>query len=202
MKLISINDELNFEKIYEFCKNAANDESPAAKNMSIDNWENNPASLLNILYIKKGFDKDKRAGYWFVEENNRYVAGSGFYPLDNNSDVSILGARTYTLVDYRSKLLHGNLILPEQKKMSETLGYKSLIMTFNEYNLWLLKCVEDLSSGKGKIIGKRIPEFYKNWNTLDFKITVKYTTQWCLYKHIDESYHDSFMQSMADICTN
>jgi hypothetical protein len=199
MNLVSIHDELNFEKIYNFCKKSNSDDSPAAKNMSVEDWENNHASLLNTIYIQKRFDKSKKAGYWFVEEDNCYIAGSGCYPLDTDGNISILGVRTYTLIEYRSKLLHGNLILPKQQELSEQLEYKSLILTFNEYNLWLLKGVESLSSGRGKIIGNRIPNFYKSWNKLDFKIAVKYTEQWCMYKHIDETYHDSFMQSMADI---
>jgi len=202
MKLISINNDLDFKKIYEFCKNSSNDKNSAISNTTINNWENNPASLLYIIYKQKRFDKNNRADYLFIEHNDQYIAGSGYYPLDNDSNVCILGVRTYTLIDYRSQLLHGNLILPKQKEFAKKLGYKSLIMTFNEYNLWLLNCIENLSSGKGKIIGKRVPEFYKNWKTLDFKIRVKYTEQWCSYQHLDPDYHQKFYESINSIKTN
>ena len=202
MKLISINDELNFEKIYNFCKLASSDENLAANNMAVDNWENNPASLLHLIFNQKRFSKSNRADYYFLEHNDQYIAGSGFYQLDCDSNICVIGVRTYTLDNYRSRLLHGNLILPKQKEIAESLGYRSLIMTFNEYNLWLLKCVEHLSSTKGKIIGNRVPEFYKNWKKLDFKIWVKYTEQWCSYQHIDLTYNREFFKSLDSIRVN
>jgi hypothetical protein len=199
MKLVSINDDLNYDKIYKFCQLAASDESPVANNMSVIDWKNNPASLLHTIYIQNRFNRINKADYFFLEHEDQYVAGSGFYPLDYDNNISILGVRTYTLIDYRSKLLHGNLILPKQKEDSEKLHYKSLIMTFNEYNLWLLKCIEQLSSGRGKIISNKIPEFYKNWKKLEFKIQVKYTEQWCCYQHIDPDYNQNFFKIVNDI---
>jgi hypothetical protein len=199
MKLISVNCELNFDKIYNFCKNAESDDSPAASNMVVDRWETNPASLLNLIYIQKRFDRSNRADYFFLEHDNEYIAGSGFYQLDCDLNICILGVRTYTLSNYRSQLVHGNVILPMQKEIAETSGYKSLILTFNDYNLWLLKSIEKLSSGKGKIIGNQIPIFYKGWSTLDFKIYVKYTEQSCMYQHIDSSYESEFFKSVNSI---
>jgi hypothetical protein len=199
MKLISINEELNFEKIYNFCKCAANDDNPAADNMSVSDWENNSASLLNAIYKQKRFDKTNNADYFFLEHNDHYIAGSGFNHLDCDANICILGVRTHTLISYRSQLLHGNLILPTQKEIAKQLGYKSLIMTFNEYNRWLIDCINHLSVNKGKILGHRVPEFYKNWNTLDFKISVRHTDQLCCYQHIDTSYSETFFNSLNTI---
>ncbi len=203
MNVLDTNDYCDVEKLIHFCKDAANNNNmPASKNLDVDDWENKSHTLLHNLFIQHRFDKENRAGYLIAEKNNKYIAGSGFYPLDIDPNICIAGTRTYTIVKERGDLSHGNFILPRQLELIKGYNYKTVILTFNEYNLWLKKWIEKLGKKKSSIIGKKVPEIYFGWSSLDHPINIQYTKQWCLYRHLDESYDTQFHEQMANLRTD
>lgn len=199
IEVFDINDRCDEEKLLTFCEDSTSDtKMPGSANLDVDEWFDKPNTLLHTIFTQKRFTKENRAGYIIVEKNNSYVAGSGFFALDEDPNVCICASRTYTLVDERLNMYHGNYILPMQYKYARLYNYKTLIMTFNEYNLWLKKSVERLSSGGG-LLGKKVPEAFYGWNSLEYPILLKGTKQWCLYKHIDPQYDESFKNTMLGI---
>lgn len=199
MKLISDLSKIDKEKLIQLCEQSLDDDMPAATNMDVNNWSSKSNTLLYNLYIKKIYNKENKAGFFILENNNRYIAASGFYPFPDNLNICILGSRTYTSKDFRGQTLQGQYILPAQFNNAIDLNYKTVVITFNEYNLWLKKCIEQLSNKKGKVIANRIPDFYRDWKTLPFPIELNYTKQWVLFKHIDDSYTDDFLSFMKDL---
>lgn len=203
MRVIDLNDEIDDDKLFEFCKDGLNDSKmPASENMDVDNWENKPHTLLHTLFRQRRFDRENRAGYLVVDTGKKYIAGSGFYPLEEDPNVCLISVRTYIIKTERGHLLNGYYLLPKQIELATNLNYKSVIITFNKYNLWLKDSIERANKNRSKILGKRIPESYKGWNSLNHTINIQYTKQWCLYKHIDNNYDRFFRNTMANIRSN
>lgn len=200
MKLININDGFDQQKLINFCKHALNDPSmPAAANMDIIDWQNKSNTLLHSIFIQKRFTTENRAGYILLEVDGEYVAGGGINQFATDPNICATSTRSYTIPSHRSKHYHGDLIVPMQIELAKTFGYKSLIWTFDEYNLKARDYFIKFSNGSLKTIGRKPAESLCNWVTLDYPIYIYYTRQWALYKHLDESYHDNFIKSMADI---
>jgi hypothetical protein len=202
MNIIDTNNSFSFEKLVTFCKDASTDDMPASKNLDINDWENKPHTLLYNLFISRRFDKENRAGYIFAEQDNKYIAGAGFYPLTEDPNICIAGTRTYTIINKRGDFIHGNFVLPKQIELAKTYDYKTIILTFNEYNLWLKEGIENLGKRKISTIGRKIPDSYCGWLSLEYPINIQYTKQWCLYKHLDQSYDTDFHKQMAYLRTD
>ena len=202
MNLVDTNDHCDIEKLIHFCKDSAYDDMPASENLNVENWGNKSHTLLYNLFISRRFARENRAGYIIAEQDDRYIAGSGFYPSDNDANICIAGSRTYTVIKKRGGLIHGNFILPKQIELAEAYSYKTIILTFNEYNMWLKKAIEQLGKKEGSIIGGKVPEIYLGWTSLEYPVNIKETKQWCLYRHLDQTYDNTFKQIMADIRTD
>ena len=172
---------------------------PGSKNLEVDDWENKSHTLLHNLFIQHRFDKKNRAGYIIGEQDNKYIAGSGFYPLYTDPNICIAGTRTYTIIKGRGDFTHGNFILPKQLELAKEYNYKTIIITFNEYNLWLKEGIEKLGRREASAIGKKVPRIYFGWESLEYPINIQYTKQWCLFKHLDQSYDTEFRKQMANL---
>jgi hypothetical protein len=200
MRLVDINEELNLKKIINFCNTANVDTSmPAATNMSTKDWENKPNTLLNCIFIQKRFSKENRAGFIFLEKNNEYIAGAGFNQLEVDRNICLTSVRTYTRPDFRGKNLHGEYIIPKQIESAIMFKYKTLLWTFDEYNIRLKNYLEKLSMKENKILGSKLSNSQRSWKSLDFSISLYYTKQYCMYKHLDEEYNENFIQSMTQL---
>jgi hypothetical protein len=202
MNIVDTNDYCDIEKLIRFCKDAAYDDVPSSENLNVEDWKNKPHTLLYNLFISQRFAKENRAGYIIGEKDDKYVAGSGFYPLDVNPNICIAGTRTYTIIKSRGDFIHGNSILPKQIELAKKYNYKTIIMTFNEYNLWLKEGIEKLGKKEISAIGRKVPEVYFGWTSLEYPINIQYTKQWCLYKHLDQYYDTEFLKQMANLRAN
>jgi hypothetical protein len=199
MNIIDTNNSCDIEKLINFCKDSVSDDMPGSKNLEVDDWENKSHTLLHNLFIQHRFDKKNRAGYIIGEQDNKYIAGSGFYPLYTDPNICIAGTRTYTIIKGRGDFTHGNFILPKQLELAKEYNYKTIIITFNEYNLWLKEGIEKLGRREASAIGKKVPRIYFGWESLEYPINIQYTKQWCLYKHLDHSYDTEFHKQMANL---
>ena len=190
-ELVDIDSTFPIESLIEFCSHAENDrpELKANTNLSVRNWENSPNTLLFTIYKEKRFD-GARARYRGVALNGKIVAAAGYYQLDNYPEICLMSCRTYTIPEFRSNLIHGKLLVPSFIKDAENLHYKVGMFTFNEYNIWLKRAI----SRFGKTI-----DGYSGWKDLGFPITVKNTTQWGLYRLIDVSYEQQFIDTISGI---
>ena len=199
MNIIDTNNYCDIEKLINFCKDSSNDDLPGSKNLEVDDWENKSHTLLYNLFISHRFAKENRAGYIIAEQEEKYIAGSGFYPLSVDPNICIAGTRTYTIINRRGDFIHGNFILPKQIELAKSYNYKTIIMTFNEYNLWLKEGIEKLGKREISAIGRKVPKAYFGWTSLEYPINIQYTKQWCLFKHLDQSYDTEFHKQMANL---
>jgi len=200
MNLIDLNDGIDEHKLINFCKDASSDDKmPASENMNVTNWRQKSNTLFHAMFTQKRFNRENRAGYLIIEENEQYIGGSGFYPLENDPNICLVSVRTYVIKSERSKSLNGIHLLPRQIELAKEMNYKSLILTFNSYNLWLKNLIERGSGVNNNFLGLYVPEVYKGWKSLDWTINIQYTKQWCLYKHLDDSYDSAFKKTMSNI---
>lgn len=200
MNLIDLNDGVDKHKLINFCKDASTDNKmPASENMDVIDWEQKPNTLFHAMFTQKRFNRENRAGYLIIEENDQYIGGSGFYPLENDPNICLVSVRTYVIKTKRSRSLNGVHILPRQIELAKEMNYKSLILTFNKYNLWLMNLIERGGGANNNFLGLHVPETYKGWKPLDWTINIQYTKQWCLYKHLDNSYDSTFKKTMSNI---
>lgn len=203
MNIVTIDSTSDKEKLIQFCHEATVDTTmPASVNMSVVDWENSPNTLLHAIFIQKRFDSDNSAAYYMLEEDGKYVAGSGCYPLDSNSLIYLIACRGYTLPKYRGRAHHGFHLLPKQVELAKQNGAHTVMLTFNEYNLRMRDTLEKITSRK-RWLGLKMPEIYQGeWHSLEFPITVQYIKQWGVYKHLDTSYKENFNRTMEDIKYN
>jgi hypothetical protein len=122
-----------------------------------------------------------------VDENDNILGTSGANVSDFDKNVVLGGVRTWLNKDLRGQFMMGRHVLPHQLSWASSLGFKTLALTFNDYNKRLLPYFA--RSGLG-IEKKRKPGslFYNGQHILDFPVTINYTKQWVVYHKIDELY--------------
>lgn len=183
--------------IKDLCRIAELDKSPASANMAFTNWSINSASLLYLLIHEHRF---MRPGGCFdvVYDNNKIVACSGTYISDFSKNIAIGGVRAYTILDYRTKYIHGNLLFPKQIQWAKSIGVKMFLLTFNSYNSWLYKFISRGISGKGTAFGLKFSDTYKDFKLHDKQVIIKNTPQVILKLHLEEGYDYDFKDIECD----
>lgn len=166
----TITDEQH-SKLINLCEIAYHLQEPAYENYDVSDWQNKPHTLLNLLYLKKRFNIFNIVS----NENNIPVAMSGAYIYN---DIPIIGVRAFTHPDYRGggHWCQARNIFPKQIEWAETLGYKHVWMTFNEYNHRLINFLKRMSEGKASTFGGP-REIYQNLKWYDKPKEIQYTNQ-------------------------
>lgn len=116
-------------EFYDHCPDDLKD------NYSIDHWEKNPQSLLNLIYKQKRFS----SGYLnLVQDENKIIAMAGCHVYKGN--LGLLGVRSCVLPGYEQSHLISTFLLPTQHRLMAQLT-KFQIITFNDkpYSLRLMK---------------------------------------------------------------
>jgi hypothetical protein len=168
-----------------------------SKNMSLENWENNPASLMYKMYVEKNYDPEKRGRYFCQVEDGKIILGFGINQWDKDQLTCLLATRQYLIRDKR-ELGKGKVFIerfPEivsyMHSSCRELGYKAGLITHNEYNVWLRKSME------------KDNERYKKEMNLTFRyyespIVVNYTKQYASYTLYDESYETELLEILKN----
>lgn len=178
-------DPQTIKDITIFCEHIKNQQNfnSADVNMLPDNWENNPASLLNVLLIEKRFS-NQNGVFNLLYQNSKIIAVSGAYISDFDRRVVIGGVRTYTLQDYRNDFLHGRYLLPKQIEWAKSKNAEIFCLSFNEYNRWLANFILRCANGKGAVLGKTVPESYLGFIEHPKIVNIKNTKQFLLKKYL------------------
>jgi GNAT superfamily N-acetyltransferase len=179
-----------FKKILDWCNVASQEtDKPAAYNMRISNWEEHEDTLAYILHNGRRFYK--RGEYFFLEKNGEIVAGSGIYRSDFDNNLTIGGVRSWVNPQYRAKFVIGRYLLPLQLNWAKENNYKTIALTFNDYNSRLINYFR--RSGFGIIKNRNTNSlFYNGLHELSYQIKVKGTAQWAIYHKIDEEYEPNW----------
>ena len=176
------------DAILDYCKQAFTEkDQPGHANMWHDDWENQPSTFPYLLYRSERFKNGNGIMLLLLDENDNILGTSGANVSDFDKNVVLGGVRTWLNKDLRGQFMMGRLVLPHQLSWATELGFKTLALTFNDYNKRLLPYFA--RSGLG-IEKKRKPGslFYNGQYILDFPVNINYTKQWVVYHKIDELY--------------
>ena len=161
--------------------------------MEVDNWENKPESLLYLLLIEKRFAKET-GGLSLLYSESKIIALSGYYKSDFNSEIFVIGVRSWVLKEHRFQLLIANEILPEQIEQVNKHGGKTAIITFNESNKAFAKLIDrtnkNLNSKIKFFFGKNYPEIFRDVIVWPNPVRIKNVKQWIIIKHLRPSTFD------------
>lgn len=182
--ITSENWETYAEDLEYFCKLSDNDESPAARNLTWHDWQNNLGSLMYTLVHGKRYDEGQ-GQFNLLYKDGLPIASSGCYVSDWSDKVLVMGARTWTSPDHRNTWWHGDYLLPMQVDVAKRLNCKAVVFTFNDYNSWLLKFINRASKGKAVTFGYKHSDFYKDFIVYDKGYNVKHTKQTLAVKLIN-----------------
>lgn len=179
--------------LIELCEEATKDDMPGSKNLSLINWEKNPASLLYKIYIEKVYDDCNRGKYMGVlGEDGKLMLTFGCMPWDKDSNVCLMPTRMYLRAEKRlqgaAESYTKRFALPQQMMNQECikLGYKATVITHNQYNLFL----RDATYRDSREEGYMIFDYYEH------PVIVNYTKQWAMYHMFDESYESELITSL------
>jgi len=180
-------DQTFQNKFFDFCKNAYQFKTdPAHINMWRDNWNEHPETLPYIIMLSTKFIHGK--GEFFVLEiDGNIEAVSGIYRSEFDNLVAIGGIRSWVNERYRGNFLIGRHIMPYQVQWAKDNNYKTIALTFNEYNKKLINYF--IRSGFG--IKKKRTErslFFKGVYVLPYTLKIQNTEQWIIYDKLDQDY--------------
>lgn len=175
------------EKFYSFCETVGTtSKDPAAKNM----WGEGNNTLPYLLNNTDRF-KYPNGDFMVLFDEDKVVACSGVYRSSFDSNVAIAGVRTFVDDQYRHLALNREYFLVEQKKWCIDNSIKIVMLTFNEYNKNLINVFKRRRLGE-KIdrCNTREPKhlFYRNFNEVQFPLTIQYTKQWAIYEKLVDNY--------------
>lgn len=106
-------------------------------NYDTDNWENKPNTLLYAL-LKTGRFNRPNGGLVVGNHDGRCVCVSGYSRSHFNSDIYILGSRTYIHPHYRHQLVMSSAMIPYQINQISGVGKMGIFLfdRKNRFNLY------------------------------------------------------------------
>ena len=175
------------EKFYNFCQEVGTtSKDPAAKNM----WGEGNNTLPYLLNNTDRF-KYPNGDFSVLFDKDKVVACSGVYRSSFDVNVAIAGVRTFVDDQYRHMSLNREYFLVEQKRWCIDNNIKIVMLTFNDYNKNLINVFKRRRLGE-KIdrCNTREPKhlFYRNFNQVQFPLTIQHTKQWAIYEKLDDDY--------------
>jgi hypothetical protein len=189
MKSIIYYDLTNFEKkaFYSFLEEASKETAmPAHVNMKVEDYSNQPNTLLYILEKTDRFSKNGL--FQILFDNNEVVACSGAYTSDFCPELAILGVRTWTPKKFRNQFISREFLLPVERKWAIETGHKAIAITFNEYNKNLSKLWSRKGLGLDRSARQEYHFGFNGVNFVEFPVTIQYTKQYIIYEKIDDSW--------------
>lgn len=156
---------------------AEEDKKSKLSNYSVENWDQNPESLVYTLTKEKRFDEPNGFFQMIHDGKGEPIACGGCYRSDWSKDIWVAGVRTWTNPKYRKDWWHGNILLPNQlKKIEESQG-KAMVFTFNEYNKNLLNLLHRISINRTVSLGSNNSDFYKSIHICSDQYQIRATKQ-------------------------
>lgn len=169
-----------FDRVLAYCKAEQSHRDPASANMWAEDWETRHNTLPYLLLNTSRFSYP--AGKFFIlVADNEIIGCSGAYIAEFSPKVAMLGARTWVSRQHRSKHLVRNYLLPAQRSWAIDNNIEVVALSFNEYNKNLIKVFE---KGQQQLMRTDINIFYKNFNILDFPVTIQGVPQWVIFENL------------------
>jgi hypothetical protein len=205
MTLIWIDSNTDKEIVYEFCKTSEEETRGSAGNYSVDNWENDPSTLMYKIYKEKIYDRENRGGYAAIVDEGKILVGAGVCQWSDDPNSCILYSRLYSRKEARglpkARIIHLEFDIYD---LAIELGYRGSISSFNKYNLKLREVTYNTNDPS------RFPSYYSTDHNhhytgpkgrriipakkFEYPVKVNYVKQWLLYYAIDPSYEADLEQ--------
>ena len=182
-----VNKKEKSKELLKFCKSASLITSdPAHVNMYHHHWEDHPESLPYLIYISERF-KDNNGEFFTLRIDGEIKAISGVQKSRFDPNVAMAGIRSFIMPEFRAKMFIGHYLLPEHLSWAKQNNFKTILLSFNNYNKRLMNYFKRTGMGVPK---KRNSSrlFYNGVNEVPFSVDIQHTEQWILYHKIDESY--------------
>lgn len=198
MTLMWIDSNTDKELVYEFCKTSEQETRGSASNYTVDNWEDDPATLMYKIYKEKIYDQENRGGYAAIVDEDRILVGAGLCQWSEDPNSCILYSRLYSRKEARglprARIIHLEFAI---YGLAKHYGYRGSISSFNEYNLKLRDVTYNTNNPAN------FPNYYQEGDNhytgpngrriipakkFEHPVIVNYTKQWLLYYAIDPSY--------------
>jgi hypothetical protein len=151
----------------DFLKAGLSKETANLENYHPD-FADNPANLFYVL--KEG--RFINGNYFVMEEDGKYVGTAGWNPY---GDVALVLTRAFIPVAERRKYNMAQYLLPVI--FEQTLDFKKLWITCNDYNFAIYQALTRLQDGKSAGLFSAWPPIYKKFVPVGKKI-VNYTEQY------------------------
>lgn len=170
-------------------------EFPGLKNFSLENWKENPSSLMFKLVNTNDFSPT-RGGIFMLHDGRKTIAISGFHKLNTGADrydpdVYICGVRTLVREEYRHHLLVSTYLIPAQYNEVKKRNGKMMIFCFDASDPFSLYNV--YKNGKFNLFLKNklknFDEIYGNMVPHDKQVYINYTKHNVLYKKLDPDFN-------------
>jgi hypothetical protein len=175
--------------LVDLCKSAQTDPAPMARNLSLDDWEARPETLLYCLKIEKRFDDDHGCLFGVIADS-RIVAVGGVYRSEfNPKEIAVAGVRTYTDEAYRNRFWHGDFIIPAQIDWARSRNFSQVILSFNSETMPLMKMLTRVSDKKAAVLGQQQPDVYKHLIEHPVPILLKNTKQRILKMNLVQNFN-------------
>lgn len=127
-----VDSTTDIELLLPYLREAEKDDHPAAKNMAVDGWEDNPASLLYLLYKEKRYDQE---GCWYgIGKLNGEIFASGGISRLHDSNIGIIGSRGFTLKQHRNHAKYFHWLATRCFWDTCKNYYAGYVLCYNEYN--------------------------------------------------------------------
>lgn len=180
------------DDLHRLCHEAEQNISmPAHVNMMLDQWENKPNTLMYLLRKTDRFHSGNGLFTLLYDIDNnprRIIACSGIYRSNFDHNVAIGGVRTWKIKDYRNRYLVSKYIFTDQINWCRSNGLKIFALTFNEYNLKVMKILNKS--------GLYLDSINEDMEMLDRKSYIQGVNQYVMFQRIDPYYNVNFPESV------
>lgn len=185
MQTVKLIQDVDINEFIDFLKSELNSADPASMNMYDINWETKSHTLLYKLFIEKIYDTGI---FHVVFDNNTIIGCSGAYISTFNSELGLLGSRTWINKEYRNLQIPRELLLPAQKQWAIDNKLKAIALTFNEYNKNLINTFNRIRIGEHRSPRDIHHIFYNGMQEVPFPVNIQYTKQYVIYELLDNSW--------------
>lgn len=191
-RIVTLND-IDERDFYKFCRIASLQNDPAATNMWADNWHTQSHTL---PYILRNTDRYAYpSGEFFIILFKSEIIGcGGVYSSEFDNEFVLAGSRTWVDKTHRNKLIIREILLPAQKKWAQSRNASAIGLTFNEYNKNMKEMWKRFRLGENRSPRQPHHLFYKNFNEVEFPVTIQYTKQWVIYEKLNNSWNFDWTQ--------
>jgi hypothetical protein len=185
VKITSADDFGKYRNAYlVFLKKIAQTKSPAFANMGT----NPPAGFLYLVdNLKRWTTNSGQIALLFDTQEDSMV---GICAVENcyiSNELSSGGNRCWLLPKYRQNNEMSKYLLRADMDWSVKSNKAGMLLTFNNYNVWIYNTIVKLSTNSGSTLGTVWSDWWDDCIALPRKIRLHNTPQWAVIKPFDKS---------------